>query len=112
MLAARKTVRNRLSFFVKRVGHTDEVADARLFQRVAVQFGNAARDDLAALVVPGAVADAIARVDGVGALRAEIGMPRHIATPDRSRERLTMGIGAGESSQVRAAAKSDAGHEE
>jgi hypothetical protein len=89
-----------------------KIANARLFQGVAMQFSDAAGNDLSALVVPRSIADAIARVDGIGTLRAEIGMPRRVAAAGRGRQRLTMRVGPGETSKVAAPPESDAGHEE
>ena len=63
-----------------------------------MQFSDAAGNDLSAVVVPRSIADAIARVDGIGTLRAEIGMPRRVAAADRGRQRLTMRVGPGETS--------------
>ena len=105
-------------------GLLEEIAAAlRLDQRVTVKLAEVLGNDrvlrLAELgvgiVVPGAGADAVARIDGglAGAgLRAEVGAPGVIARADGSGQRLAMRVGSGEAAEIAAFAKADAGDEE
>ena len=70
------------------------------------------RDDDAFGVLPWAVADAVARIDGLRPLRAEVGVPRPATCPCRGRERLAMLVGALEAAEVGALARSNTGDEE
>ena len=90
----------------------ERVADARLLDRVAMQFGDVLGDALACGVVPGSVADPVARIHGAGALRAQIGVPRDAAASCGSAKRLAIGISTGDSAEVGAVALADAGDEE
>src|SRR5204863_2639365 len=59
------------------------------------------------------VADAVARVDRAGALRAQVRMPRHWRAASRGgAELLTVRIGAGQTAVIGAIALGDAGNEE
>src|SRR5437899_2938402 len=81
----------------------------------AVEVVDARRDYLALGVLPRALPDAIARVDGrlaVGGLRREIGVPGVLAGARRLRERLAMLVGALQSAEVRPLAGARAGDEE
>src|SRR5687768_765991 len=92
----------------------DPVAEARLLERIAVQFGGVSRNLLAARVEPGACADAIARVDGVRTLRAQIRAPDAIARaglPGRGRELLAMRVGSLKTAEVCTVANRRAGDE-
>ncbi len=83
------------------------------FDRVAVDLRDAAADELAVRVVPRAVADAVARVDGAGTLRAQVGVPDdRRAAAGRGRQLLAVRVGAGEAAVVGAVALGDAGDEE
>src|SRR4051812_46190021 len=63
---------NAHAFLVQRRTLVDVVAVAR---DVAMQVGDVHRDDFALGIVPGAIADAVARVHGARAGGAHIGMP-------------------------------------
>src|SRR5690606_29119033 len=66
-------------------------------------------------VLPGTVADTIARVDGLGAvarLGAEVGAPRALAHARRCRERLAVLVRARDPAQVGPVADADARYEE
>src|SRR6185437_6419839 len=78
----------------------------------AVQIGNAGGDDDALGVGPGALADAVARVHRAGALRGQIGVPGLAARAGGLREALAVRVGAGETAEVRAFARTVAGDEE
>ena len=72
------------------------------------------RDHFAPEVVPGAFADAVARVHCRLAgprLRAQIGVPGAITGAYGRCERLAMGIGAGQSAEIAAVADGHARHE-
>jgi hypothetical protein len=80
-----------------------------------VQMRQVATNHLTLLVVPGTLADTVARVDGrlaVGGLRTEIGTPDLIPCPNALREQLTILIRPGETSQIRALTLAYAGHKE
>src|SRR6185295_19961554 len=97
---------------VDRGDFVDPVAEARLFQRVAVQLANIRRDLLALGVVPRAISDAIASVHcwlPVRRLRAEVGMPCAAAASDGCRQHLAVEVRSGQSAEVRAFAASRAG---
>src|SRR6266850_6029930 len=81
---------------------------------VAVQFVDILGDDDALAVLPWAAPDAIARVDGLGAvysLHAEVGAPGAIARTHRLRQRLAVPVCALDAAQVRPFAGADAGDE-
>src|SRR6267143_1391689 len=69
---------------------------------LAVQLGEVARDDDALGVLPGTLADAVARVDRAGALRAQVGVPGLGAGARRPAEQLAELVRAGESAEVAA----------
>src|SRR5690606_25276522 len=72
---------------------------------VAVQVRHVLRDDLALRVVPGAVADAIARVDGrlaVGGRGAQIRPPRPPARARGGGQRLAVLVGTRQTAEIRA----------
>src|SRR5579862_6337078 len=88
-------------------------AHARLIERVAVQLRHALGHALAARVVPGTVADAVARVDRARALRAHIRVPRDRRTAAGGRaELLAVSIGAGDAAVVGAVTFAHARDEE
>src|SRR5262245_16354652 len=60
----------------------------------AVQVVDVLRDHLALGVLPRPAADAVARIDGGAALRAEIGVPRAAAGTGALGQRLAMAVGA------------------
>jgi len=91
---------------------TEAIAEARLFDGVAVELGDVLRDQLTARVVPRAVADPIARVDRARTLRAQIRVPGRGAAAGRGRELLAVGVGAREAAVVRAVTLADARDEE
>ena len=81
------------------------VAEARLIDRVAVKLRDVPATSCPRGVVPRPVADAVAGVDGAGALRAQIGVPgRRRAASGRGRQLLALRVGAGEAAVVRAVA--------
>src|SRR5206468_8187650 len=91
----------------------ERVAEPRLLDRVAVELADIHRDHRAVRVVPRTVADAIARVDRAGALRAQVRMPRYRRAASRGRaELLTVRVGAGQTAVIGAIALGDAGNEE
>src|SRR4030095_10438517 len=76
------------------------VADAGLVNRVAVKHAFVHRDHLASRVVPGAIADPIARVHRTCSLRAQVGVP-HGPSPSRcSRQLLAVRIRAGKATVI------------
>src|SRR5712672_2416278 len=82
---------------------------------VAVQIGDAGGDDSALGILPGAVADTVARIDGAALgsrVRAQIGAPSLGAGTSRSGELLAVLVGACKAAEVRAFAGADAGDEE
>src|SRR5207249_8377779 len=91
---------------------TERVADAGLFDGVAVEFRDIHPDALAASVKPGASADPVARVHRARALSAEISVPRRRAAARGGGELLAICIGAGQSAIVGAVTFADAGDEE
>jgi hypothetical protein len=102
----------RLPLLVQRELLVDRVAVAL---NVAVQVRDVECDDRALRVVPRAVADAVARVDGGltgGRCRAQIRVPGATARTRRTSQCLAMFVGAGESAEVGPAALTDTGHEE
>ena len=88
------------------------IADPRLLDRVAVQFGEVLGHALSRRVVPGAVADPVARVHGAGALRAEIRVPRDAAAPCGRPQRLAIRVSTGQPAKVRTVALADRRDEE
>src|SRR5262245_50131625 len=78
----------------------------------AVEVIDILRDHLALGVLPGSAADAVARVDGVATLGAEIGPPRAAAGAGALRQLLAMAVGALEAAEIAALAGSGAGEEE
>src|SRR5688500_2316688 len=91
----------------------ERVAYARLLDGIAVQHASVGRDDLAAKVAPRPVADAVARVHGARALRAQVGAPHGVAALSRRfGKRLAVRVRPGEPTEIRAVAFADAGHKE
>src|SRR5215831_17148072 len=93
----------------------DAVFDVDLVARVGVQLLHVDRDPVAERVVPRALADAIARVDGwrrARRHRAEIRAPGVIAGALGLRERLTVCVRAGKPAEIAAPAKPATGDEE
>ncbi len=78
----------------------------------AVELGETLGDDGALGVPPGAGADAVARVDGAGALRAEVCVPGLAARSRCLREHLTVLVRAGEAAEVPTFSGTCAGREE
>src|SRR5258707_13398854 len=81
----------------------------------AVQVLDAGRDHHALGVLPRALADAVARIDGLdgrGLGAAEIGPPRLVAGACRGGERLAVGVGARKPAKIAALARTGAGDEE
>ncbi len=90
-------------------------AEAREFQRVAMQVGLPHRDLLSAGVVPRPLPDAVARADrrlAILGLRAQIGVPGVVARTSRGREHQAVRVRSRESAKVSAVADPDAGNEE
>src|SRR5436305_1371983 len=83
---------------------------------VAVQVVVAGGDDHALGVLPGALADAVAGIDGAalrGGVGAQIGVPGLAGTgAGGGRQRLAVGIRAGEAAEIAALAGTFAGYEE
>src|SRR4029078_8744730 len=71
----------------------------------AMQVIDAGRDHDAFDVLPGALADAVARVDCAGPLRGEVAMPRLAASACGLRQSLAMPIGAREPTKISALAR-------
>src|SRR5262245_56363246 len=78
----------------------------------AMQVRDVFRDDDSFRVLPRARADTIARVDGLRALRAEIGVPSVVPRPDCRGERLAELVGTREATEIRALSGAGAGDEE
>src|SRR5205085_7139199 len=78
----------------------------------AMQLGKVLGDHHALAVHPGAAADAILRVHGVGAPRAQVRPPRLPARANRLRKLLAMAVCACEPAEVSALAGAGAGDEE
>ena len=71
--------------------------------------------DLALKVLPGTIADAVARIDGwlaVGSLRAEIRVPGLVSSAGSGRQLLTVAVRALDAAKVGAFTGPDAGHKE
>src|SRR5205814_10261669 len=98
--------------FVQRELLAECVAKSGLLDRVAVELGDALRDSLPSGVVPRSIPDAVARIHGIRALGAQIGVPHCAAASGRRRQRLAMSIRAGETANVRPISFSDTGDEE
>ena len=77
-----------------------------------MQLRNVLGDDDTLGIRPRAGANAVARVDGAGALRAQIRAPGLVPRPRALREHLAMLVRAGEAAEVAALAGSDAGDKE
>src|SRR5215467_7683400 len=94
------------------------VAEARGLDSVAVQVGHVAGDHLAAGVIPGAVADAVASVDGglvARSLSAEISVPGFAGGAGSAGsfgELLAVRVGSGEAAEISAFARTHAGDKE
>ena len=84
----------------------------------AVQIGDILGDHDAFRILPGALADAVARIHGrlaVGGLRREVGVPGLDSTCAGARglrQRLAMIVGAGKAAEIAAIADAVAGQEE
>src|SRR5205807_8438659 len=78
---------------------------------VAMEVGDVLRAQSAARFVPGTVANPIARVDRAWTPRAQVCVPRDVATPGRRRQQLAVCVGAGEPAEIGAVALADAGDE-
>src|SRR5262249_24801020 len=100
------------AFFGERELLAEDIPEPGLLDRVAVQLADVLRHALPPGVVPGSVADPIARVDGARSLRAEIRVPRRAPASGRRSQCLAVGIRAGQTAEVRAVALADARHEE
>src|SRR6266850_173520 len=96
------------------VDHLALLGQGRLLADVvlAVQLGHVLRDHGSLGVLPGAAADAVARVDGAGALRAEIRVPGLAARARRLRKQLALLVRACETTEVCALSGAGAGDEE
>src|SRR5215471_10872888 len=88
------------------------ISEPCLLGRVAVQFADVHCHTLASGVVPRTGPDAIASVDGIRPLGAEIGAPSRRAPSGSCRHGLAICISAGQSAVVGAIALTDAGDEE
>ncbi len=103
-----------LAFFGEAGELIQIIALMREFHRIAMEMGQILRDHFAFEVVPGAFADAVARIDGGLAgsrLRAQVGVPCFIAGAYGSGERLAMRVSAGESAEIAAVTNGFTGHE-
>src|SRR6516165_12174264 len=71
--------------------------------------------DLALKILPGTIADAVARIYGwlaVGSLRAQIGAPGLVSGAGGRRQLLTVAVSALDAAKVGALAEPDAGNKE
>ncbi len=101
-------------FSVSDCGLREVAAQLRRLDRVTVQVREIACDDAAACVGPRTLADAIARVDGVGTLRAQVRAPHPVARAGLSGRRgelLAVGVGALETAEICTVTDRSAGHE-
>src|SRR5215471_402945 len=99
---------DRLTRLVERIGFTHLVT-------VAVEIGDTGCDDGALGALPWTIADAVARIDCIRAaagICAEIGVPSLVARAGSLRQRLAMGICAGEPAEIAAFARTNARDEE
>jgi hypothetical protein len=87
------------------------VANTRLVNCVAVEHAFVHCDHLPPRVIPGAVADPIARVDGAWSLRAQVGVPHGAAPSCRHRHLLAVRVRAGETAVVGTITFADTGDE-
>src|SRR5262245_1138444 len=76
------------------------VAHTSLVDRISVELGQVLTHTLTALIEPRTVADAIARVDGSRALRAEVGVPHGVAPSCGRCQWLAIGAGAGQTAVI------------
>jgi hypothetical protein len=80
-----------------------------------MQLGGIPGDHDALGILPGSLADAVARIDGglaVGALRRQIGPPGFCSGARGLRQGLAIIVGAGQTAEIGAVADADRGHEE
>jgi len=103
---------NRVALFIEHGGFGNGGAHARQLQSIAVQIGEAHGDALALGVEPRAVADAVARVDGIGALGAHVGVPGAVARAGGGGQVLAPLVGSGHPAVVGAVALGSAGDKE
>jgi hypothetical protein len=99
----------------QRRGLAKVAAELCELDRVPVQMRDVPRNDASARVRPRARSDAVACVDGVRSLCAQVSMP-HVVSRSwltrRSGELLTVGVSTLETAEVGAIADGRAGHEE
>src|SRR6476619_5236967 len=103
---------HRLPLLVQRELLVDRVAVAL---NVAVQVRDVERDDRALRVVPRAVANPVACVDGGltgGRCRAQVGVPGATARTRRTSQCLAVFVRAGEPAEIGPGALANTGHEE
>ena len=99
---------HQLAFFRHRVILKQEIGVAL---DVAMQIGQAGGDEHAVGVVPGAVPDSVARIDGRlfrGAVRAQISAPGAAARTHGAGQLLALGVGAGKTAAMHAAGDKEA----
>src|SRR6185295_20140130 len=97
------------------VDHLALLAERSLLAEIvvgAVQVVDRLGDHDAFGILPGTVADAVARVDRAGALRAQISPPGLAGGAGGLRELGAAGVGAGQSAEIGALAGAGAGDEE
>src|SRR3989442_2447228 len=92
------------------VDHLTLLGQRRLLADVvlAVQLGHVPGDDDALGVDPGALTDAVARVDRAGTLRAQIRVPGLARPARRLRQHLTDPVRTGETAEVAALSRAGA----
>ena len=91
---------DRLSLFGERDHLAEGVATPRLLEGVTVKLADILRGPAAsARRVPRAASDAVARVDRVGPLRAQIRAPGGVATSGGGGEALTVRVGTGQAAR-------------
>ncbi len=99
---------DRFALFRESRGPVQGIANAGFIQGVAMQMAHTTCHQRTLDVVPGAHADAVARVDGrlaIRRLRAQVGPPVLIYHVHAGSELLAMGIGTGQATQVSALAR-------
>ena len=104
-----------LAGFRHRCADIDVVALAREQQSVAVELAEIGGDAHTVGIVPGALADAVPRVDGGavrGGLGAEIGAPGAASCINSLRQGLAVGVRPGQTSEIGAVTRAHAGDEE
>ena len=100
-----ENARDPLALLSKRRRHIDIVAQPCGFECVAVQFSYVISDPNSYCVVPWAVSDAVASIDGIRSLRAQVGVPSFVARADSGRQFLAMRVSSFQATYVAAVAR-------